>query len=54
MDGFELARAVTKRFPSVKVIVTSGKPPPSDLHPIPFIPKPYVVYDVLDVIKAAL
>jgi len=54
MDGFELARAVTEQFPTVKLIVTSGKPPPSGLHPIPFIPKPYVVYDVLDVIRAAL
>ena len=54
IDWIELARTVREYFPTIKVIVTSGKPPPARLEPIPFIPKPYVVYDVLDVIKAAL
>ena len=54
MDGLELAHAVNENFPEIKVVVTSGNPPASPTAPNPFIPKPYVVYDVLDKIKASL
>ncbi len=54
MDGIELAHAVNENFPEVKVVVTSGRPPPAPLDSIPFIPKPYAVHSVLNTIRAAL
>lgn len=54
MDGLALAHAVNENFPQVKVIVTSGRPPPATVERVPFIPKPYGVYDVLEKIKASL
>ena len=54
IDGLELAQAVNENFPEVKVLLTSGNTPAASTGPNPFIPKPYVVYDVLDKIRAAL
>jgi CheY-like chemotaxis protein len=42
MDGAKLAAAVRKRWPPVRLIVTSGRPRPEDLpNGVPFVPKPY-------------
>ena len=54
MDGIELMKAVSEDFPEIKVVVTSGRPPPAPMGAIPFISKPYAVYSVLDKIRAAL
>ncbi|MBP2160464.1 MULTISPECIES: response regulator [Asticcacaulis] len=54
IDGVDLARAVTKDFPEMTVIVTSGRPPPVPFPEVRFIPKPYVAYDVLETINVAL
>ena len=54
MDGIALANALAAEFPLVKVVITSGRPPPVPLDPIPFIPKPYAVFGVLETIRATL
>ncbi len=54
MDALELAHAVNENFPEIKVVVNSGNTSASPTAPNPFIPKPYVVYDVLEKIKASL
>lgn len=55
IDGLGLANAVKADFPKVKVILTSGKPRSLDeLGGRPFFPKPYLVHDVVETIRAAL
>ena len=56
MNGLELAREVHRRWPAIKVVVTSGNPgygagdvPPGD-H---FVRKPYVADDIASVLRPA-
>ena len=50
LDGLQLARLVRNRWPSIGLLVTSGRPPRS-LDGLPpggrFVPKPYAAADVL-------
>ena len=50
VDGLQLARLVKDRWPAIRLLVTSGRPPqPPDVLPPGgrFLPKPYVLADVL-------
>lgn len=47
-DGADLARQVAERWPSVGILVTSGRPFPDHLPPgVRFHAKPYVPIDVI-------
>lgn len=54
INGIKLAACVRARWPTVQVIVTSGKPWPAD-EPVPadveFFSKPYRQNHVLDTVK---
>lgn len=54
-DGFELARSVATNWPSIIVLVTSGRMiRPSDLpKTVQFMPKPWLPLDVLTAIGGA-
>ncbi len=42
MDGVRLAEAVRKRWPPIRIVVTSGRPRPDQLEDDTlFVPKPY-------------
>ena len=50
LDGLQLARLVQDRWPMIRLLVTSGRPPQSaDTLPpgVRFLPKPYGAADVL-------
>lgn len=54
MNGFELARTVRERWPSLPVIVTSGRlHPGADKLPeeIPFLAKPYGSATIIELIR---
>ncbi len=57
MDGIKLSAAVRRRWPPVKIIVTSGKTIPQ-LGALPpdgvFMPKPYMSSHVVKTIRALL
>ena len=45
MDGVKLAAAVQKRWPPVRIILTSARPEPEvDLEDVVFLSKPYDVH----------
>jgi hypothetical protein len=50
LDGLQLARVVRDRWPAIRLLLTSGRPPRS-LEALPpggrFLAKPYAVADVL-------
>lgn len=55
MNGIELARLVHKRWPAIKVVVTSGNTSLSanDLPPgAGFVPKPYTADDITTALRA--
>lgn len=53
MNGLELAACVRDRWPRMHIVVTSGKHWPADaLAGALFVPKPYVVSDIIDIIGA--
>jgi two-component system, response regulator PdtaR len=57
MDGLKLARTVERRWPGVRVIVTSGKSTASrrrDAAPACFIGKPYETAHVASVIESLM
>jgi len=47
MTGAELARKARRRFPDLKVIVTSGRNPPDLPEGTMFMPKPWRALDVV-------
>jgi CheY-like chemotaxis protein len=48
MTGVELARAATKDYPNIHVVVTSGKALPQELpDEVLFMPKPWLTLDLL-------
>ena len=50
LDGLQLARQVKDRWPTIRLLVTSGRPPqsPDALPPgVRFLPKPYCAAEVL-------
>ncbi len=57
-DGIVVAQFARDQQPSVEVIVTSGKPLPDNAGPIVatdrFLPKPYLLVRLLELVKAAL
>lgn len=57
LDGLDLAHEVHRRWPKVKLIVTSGRVHPK-LDDIPdagrFVPKPYSPEDLLQEVKTAV
>jgi CheY-like chemotaxis protein len=54
MDGAKLADAVRKRWPPVRVIVTSARPKPALIDVAVFLPKPYALSDLQKHVGAAL
>lgn len=55
LDGAALARALSRDFPGVRVVVTSGSSSPVDLGPgVRFIPKPYDAAAVAGQLKLEL
>lgn len=57
MDGIELASEVAKRWPKVKILVTSGRSriPETDLPDMgSFLPKPYTATDLVRAVRAKL
>ncbi len=55
LNGLELAALVGKEWPSIPVLVTSGKVIPSnDERSFGFLPKPYLARDVIAWIKKAV
>lgn len=54
ISGIELATCIRARWPTVRIIVTSGRPWPAD-EPVPedvvFFPKPYRQEHVLDTVR---
>lgn len=55
VDGLALARIVRQRWPHIGIVVTSGRPMPSDLPDgARFISKPYRHEDVLQELEAAI
>ena len=55
MDGLQFSRLVSQRWPTIKIIITSGMPEP-DLANIPhggvFLPKPYQISKLSSTIRA--
>jgi CheY-like chemotaxis protein len=49
-DGLHVAEVISRHWPHIKVVVTSGRTRPiSDLPPgVQFLPKPWILKDVLD------
>lgn len=57
MDGFELARRTSARYPDIEIVIASGRvtPKPGDIPPrASFIGKPFSAQVVLDHLKAML
>jgi len=56
MDGFELARLVRERYPSLKVVVTSSREPASGIGGVAdaFIGKPYDLGAVVQQVQTLL
>ena len=54
MDGVNLAAAVRKRWPPVRIIITSARPKPVVTDDAVFLPKPYDVTDLGAQVEAAL
>ncbi|MET0538418.1 MAG: response regulator [Xanthobacteraceae bacterium] len=54
MDGVKLAEAVRKRWPPVRLIVTSARPKPMLIEDAIFLPKPYDTLDLGRQVEAAL
>jgi hypothetical protein len=58
LDGYDLARIVLERWPSIKVVLTSGFPGTSiDRDPVakvPLLNKPYRRDDLARVLRSAL
>jgi CheY-like chemotaxis protein len=56
MDGFELARLVRERYPSLKVVVTSSREPASGIRGVAdaFIGKPYDLGAVVQQVQTLL
>jgi len=55
MDGIDLAREVRMRWPFLPVILTSGRPPESQLPlGVDFMPKPWQLLNLLVAAKQAL
>lgn len=52
LDGIGLAKAVKAEFPSVKMILTSGRP--HIVGDVDFIAKPYILNDLVTTIRSAL
>lgn len=56
IDGLDLVARVNRRWPEIRIIVTSGKTPPSD-RPIPargcFISKPYTAQSIVHLVATA-
>lgn len=53
VDGVQLARLVHERWPNLRVVVTSGREPGdlrSLLRDAAFVPKPYLPYEIAQVI----
>lgn len=46
MDGAKLAAAVRRRWPPLRVIVTSARPQPELIEDAVFLPKPYSLLDL--------
>lgn len=57
-SGLDVARMARSRRPTPKIIITSGKVPREELpdleHLGPFVPKPYLVSRVLDLVRRSL
>ena len=55
VDGLALAKTVRERWPHIGVVITSGRPLPSDLPDgARFLGKPYTDEDVLPELKAVI
>jgi DNA-binding response OmpR family regulator len=55
MDGVTLVTESLRANPNLRVILTSGKPPPPDLAPgAPFLPKPFRIEDLLEAVERTL
>lgn len=55
LDGLELAHVVRRRWPDIRVVVTSGRlQPEARALPGPFLPKPYLPEMVVRLLKAML
>ena len=55
LDGLKLSACVSRRWPQVKIIITTGKRPPDPTH-MPkgstFLPKPYLLGQLRSAIAA--
>lgn len=54
MDGAKLAAAVRKRWPPVRIIVTSARPRPNLVDDAVFLAKPYALSELRQRVGAAL
>jgi CheY-like chemotaxis protein len=56
IDGYSLAAIVAKRWPEVRIIITSALPPPPGVMPegTRFLPKPYKADTLLAAVEEAL
>ena len=56
MDGLQLAAEVRKRWPTIKIVVTSGRRRPSVLE-LPrgaaFVPKPFLPQQIIDAVQGS-
>lgn len=54
MDGLKLAAAVRKRWPPVRIIITSARPKPEMTDNAVFLPKPYDLSALARQVEASL
>lgn len=54
MDGIKLAAAVRKRWPPVRLIITSARPKPMITDDAVFLPKPYDLSSLASQVQTAL
>jgi CheY-like chemotaxis protein len=47
MNGAELAKFARRRYPNIRILVTSGSPPPQMPDEVTFMPKPWIALDIL-------
>lgn len=55
LSGLDMIREARRSNPRLKTIMTSGAKPPDDLSDIgPFLPKPFRVAELIDVVRSLL
>ena len=55
IDGLTVVREARRHHPTLRVILTSGKPPPPGFERVaPFLPKPFRVNELLAIVERAL